>query len=85
MAFLCGACPVFDKFLSSEALVFKWRMRGEGGGSRFGVGAKGMLHLFPDPLGFWPLFPCSLRVSAYNHAGWKVLAHIAFSSHWVQQ
>lgn len=63
MAFLCGACPVFDQFLSSEALLFKWRMRGKEE-IRFGVEEKGMLHLFPDLLGFWSLFPCSLRVSA---------------------
>lgn len=40
-------------FYQSEAIVFKRRGRGEEE-PRLGAEEKGMLHLFPDLLGFWP-------------------------------
>lgn len=46
-------CSVLDKF-QNGAFSFKWRMSSEEE-IHFGVEEKGMLHLFPDLLGLWPL------------------------------
>lgn len=81
----CPSCMVhvqsLKNFYQNEAILFKWRVRDEEVG--FGVEEKGMLHLFPDLLGLWPLFPRSLRLCLAGRL--EALAHIAFFSHWVQQ
>lgn len=62
-------------------------MAGErGGGAPLGAEEKGMLHLFPDLLGFWPFVSLLTEVVCLtNQAGGNVLAHMVFFSHWVQQ
>lgn len=53
----CPVCVVHGQSLTNayqnEALVYEWGVRA-GEGLHPGAEEKGVLHLFPDPPGFWP-------------------------------
>lgn len=53
---ICGACSVLDKFLSKWSYFILMEDE-RGAGATFGAEETGMLHLFPDLLGFWPFVP----------------------------
>lgn len=84
MPFLCGACSVFDRFLSkwSYFISMEVELWGE---DRFWCRGQGDAASFsrpPGSLAFCPLAPWGCP---HDRAGWRALAHAAFSSPWVQQ
>lgn len=62
MPYPCGAQSLTNVY-QNEAILFKWRMRGETE-LRFGAEEKGMLHLLPNLLGLWPFVSLLTEVSA---------------------
>lgn len=83
----CPTCVVhvqsLTHFYQNEAILFKWRMRGRQ--SYVLVQRKRECCIFF--LTSWVSGFCFLAHWGClpTHAGWKVLAHIAFFAHWVQQ
>lgn len=84
----CPFCVVYvqslTNFYQNGAVLIKWRMRGEEGGT-FWCRGKGNAASFSWPTGFLAFCFLAHWGCPPNQAGWKVLAHIAFFSHWVQQ